>query len=261
MFKRICLLLCIASLLVVGLPGDAETLKGGVAFHRVGPLLLEGSAFTPDSLPQQQTLKTWYQIPDWIAGTWQREVETSFLPLPLLGHYRLQSRLTRSWGQQVDRRGHIWQANETAAVNTVEGLGATTYMIATINEPLSISTDAVTMRCVSTNIKVDNETSRIVKTFQQESIQTFKPSKHNILVCREKIRVFDQDGKPIQLGLTPDKFEDKRIAPFVPITINDRHNYYLEFCQYLTSIGHPELIPPEPLECPGPSASPPANLP
>ncbi len=244
MLKRLSAFFLASLLMPIGQPGLADTLQGGVAIQRVSRLQLEGSVFSPESLPKEHTTRNWQQIPSWLAGSWQREFETVSAPLPLLGAFKFQSKRSRTWGHEVDSKGNIWHANDLPSVGKVESQAATTYMIVTSLEPIETSEKAVTMRCITTNISVDKVTGIIKRTFQQENVQTYSPAGGDKLMCREKIRTFDQDGKQTHLGPSPDKFEDKRTAPFQSVPMDDPGNYYPDFCQYLQSIGHPELIPP-----------------
>ncbi len=221
----------------------AEPLQAGVTqtetIGPVAPPLQAGATFDERNLPPLHTRTGWYMIPTWYAGLWHREFQVD--KVGLLRTVKHTSRRDRLRGDQVDRLGRIWQAHDEPNVVVVDTGKAIDYILDRATDPISMTSDQITVRYIGSDILVDKGSRRIIKSGQRQEVQELHPGPGGILVCKTKLTRFDQNGN--QIGTIEGSWTEQLIKPFQPLDFYQGRNYFQDFCQYLQASGQANAIP------------------
>lgn len=189
----------------------------------------------------------WYRIPNWSAGTWKTDNETTFYKYDYQSQSRsfaidpFGARGAETWGFQQDRLGQIWEYAYSSYVTVTDTDNALVVHIVKEHEPITISAREVVFRFRGIDCYVSKETARIEATVQKESLQTYTSAGGNLMKCISSIKTFDESGRPARLSKSV-SFRS-RILPFEPC--NDYHGQKLRplFEEYLNSHGMSDCLP------------------
>ncbi len=172
--------------------GAPVFLKGGAIIHAealapVAPQLQAGAVFTAQSIPKLQPNNDWYWIPAWFAGQKHLDSETilqdyNFRTGQTINPNRtIMNRQDLSIGFQQDRNGQIWEFKRAPYTTTIEGAKSSTTMVVRNRDPLKVDQNTVVLRLVETSVVVDKRSRRILKTMQEEQINTYVPAGPGIM--------------------------------------------------------------------------------
>ena len=161
-------------------------LQAGVIEHAhrlpaVDPNLQAGSVFNADAIPVAAPNNDWYWIPSWYAGTKHVDTETILQEYDYLSgrsatiNRVVTNRQDLSIGFQSDRNGQIWEFKRAPYNTMVEGDSFFTTMLVRNRDPLKVGQDQVVIRLLQTSVNVDKRSRRIIKTLQEEQINTYTP--------------------------------------------------------------------------------------
>jgi hypothetical protein len=224
-------------------PAGAQPLQAGIqqteSIGPVAPPLQAGAAFDQRNLGPLHTKTGWYLIPNWYAGLWHREMQTDKIGLfRTVNHVSRRDRLR---GDQIDRLGRIWQAHDEPNVVIVDTGKAIDYILDRSTRQISMQADLVVTRFIGSDIMVDKNSGRIIKSGQREEIQEMRPGPGGTLRCKTKLTKFDQNGQ--QLNTISGTWDEQLIRPFQPLDFYQGRNYFQDFCQYLQATGQADAIP------------------
>lgn len=236
----------------LALPGSAKVIEG-MSDHSSGlpPLDAQyrpGARFDDLTPAKVSPPNKWYQIPDWLAGTWQSKQHSLI--------YQFNYKTQKEWeaknrfsyylaeerfGKQKDKEGGIWDLPLAPLVNKALSKDWVSYHHITKIEYLYVGEDGIVMRIRSVVTLVSRVGSEIASAYQQESISTRLPAGENLLRVRDSIKVYDVEGRPVRRS----KVEAiaTRVAPFE--ALNERNGLDLKemFFEFLKSEHKDSLIP------------------
>ncbi|MBX9938375.1 MAG: hypothetical protein K2Y32_03950 [Candidatus Obscuribacterales bacterium] len=264
--------LCLAILLLAffwSIPGRSETIQGGISHAEYMPPLSAGgnqqSSYQQSSYPSQllsssatrygqqyyqpklQKYVEWFQIPNWMAGTWSKQGDLTVSATDLNTGYRsnqqswVDNRMVVTFGHQMDRQGGIWQANVLPAeTDSMSGSKMVRFMAVSRRLEASDQSGLVT-RTHYVITESSAGTGQIADQFQQESLNHYGILQDGELINRSSNRVFSYAGRPMRDGNLESRFN--RVAAFSPRTELDGFDLAASFKQYLNSIGRGDLAP------------------
>lgn len=226
-------------------------LQGGVEHAErldpVAPSLRAGAIFNQQALPAAMPNNDWYWIPFWFAGHKHVDYAT------ILRDYDFQtgasvspnktvmSRQDLSIGFQADRNGQVWEFKRAPYSTTIERDSFFTTMMVSKREPIKITQDLVILRLVETSVNVDKSSQRILKTEQEEQINTYVPAGNGLIRMQASIKTFGPDGSPQIQELSSRIIENR--APFQPVDYYQGLDMRMLFRNYLLSHGFANLLP------------------
>ncbi len=233
-------------------PAPPLVLHGGAIVHAealapVEPQLQAGAVFNEQSLPKLQPNNDWYWIPSWFAGQKHLDSET------ILQDYNFQTgqtitpnrtvmnRQDLSIGFQQDRNGQIWEFKRAPYTTTAEGARSFTTMLVRNRDPLQVDQNRVVLRLVETSIIVDKKSRRIIKTMQEEQINTYVPAGPGTINLQTSIKSFGADGRP-QVQETSMRVVTQS-APFQPVNSYQGLDLRSMFRDFMIAKGYGKLLP------------------
>lgn len=242
-FSFFILVLCCALSWFALAPALAEPLKANIQFDReLAPLkagLREGERMNLKGVATERQITEWRRIPRWFAGTWHRERTIKYVEGRPVSY---QTRADLITGYQQDAKGRVWQPVFTS-VRKVDADEYIEYQMPQRKTVYAMEKGKYTSFSLSTRIRVDKETGKIIASFQQEDLSVSTPEADGVVRAVVDCRVFSQDGK----ATFEDTIEvvEQRTEDFNPIDEFNGVDYRASFIKFLEEKGHPELIPPE----------------
>jgi hypothetical protein len=247
------------------------TLHGGLEHSErlapVEPHLQAGSIFNEQALQSLQPNNEWYWIPSWYAGRKHGESETILRDhnfqtgQTVMQNRQVMNRQDLDIGFQPDRNGQVWEFKRAPYTTTVESNTYFTTMMVRSRDPVTVNQNVVVIRMVQTSVNVDKRSRRILKTMQQEQINTYYPSAQGVMTMQTSIRSFGADGLPLVEESGTRLVYDR--APFTPIDSYDGRDMRLLFRDYMLSHGMSNYLPayllPQQTNYPGNAGAPPAS--
>ena len=147
-----------------------------------------------------------FQIPDWLAGNWNRTESTELSRTELPSHKNLKAggksitKVTDSFGSYRDFKGIYWQTFDPKKASGSVDRGDTTDYHSVSSYELSITSPRqVVVRLRATHVVVSKSTHRIVKSYQDEELNAFNEIDGTKLRTDSSTKVFNFAGKPLLL--------------------------------------------------------------
>lgn len=224
------------------------------ALAPVEPQLQAGVVFNEQSLPKLQANNDWYWIPRWFAGQKHLETQTivqdySFQTGQSINPNRtVMNRQDLSIGFQPDKNGEVWEFKRAPYTTTTEGPQTFTTMLVRNRDPLQVGQNGVVLRLVETSIIVDKKSRRILKTMQEEQINTYVPGPQGTINLQTSIKSFGADGAP-QIQETSIRVVTQT-APFQPIDTYEGKDMRAMFRDFMLAKGYGSLLPVDLLPAP-----------
>jgi hypothetical protein len=233
------------------LPPVPDDLKAG-AIYKDGTLKTPQpeAASTPPTggLDNQRFVNSeWYQVPEWLAGTWPRQTVTRYYRLDYKTDAVDNTPVTHTdisisdFGYLPDSKGDIWDT--TMRIDTIRSdFGPSIgYSRITSNKIVGSSDNQIIMESKGTLTVVDKGTHKILNTHQCEAIRTMTLVRDGVISEDASQKDFDEDGHPLFLEKT--KFVSTRSAAFNPRTgMSNKHLVWL-FGQFLLYNYWNDLVP------------------
>lgn len=247
----------VASLLILGLfsaaatQAVAKTFDLGVQHTEVLPSvsreLRPGATFNLSAVEAESRSNEWIKLPPWICGNWRVGKETAIFrrdfktnkvdrqPFTYFARHEFQ------YGMQKDREGGIWHYVGTPYHSKTTLLQFNEFHLVKSKEFSKADEQGVVFTTVMTVIR-SNATSRILESFQQESITTYKPSSEaGSIEMTASTKSFDANGQPKNQSDNVAKI--KQATPFVEIDSYQGKDMKALFREYLISKGLEKLLP------------------
>ncbi len=238
----------------------ATSLEGTIKHQEVIEPLLEGAKPGRDfsnTRVKQSGDQTWVRIPNWLAGNW--------MSLSALRTFRydeaqaatdsssqiLQIKSRENYGLQADGKGDIWTLTEvgepviTKEEATVDGddgaakkqtINTYTYVK---NDFAQADGDKVTIKAVSTEVRVDAATNQITNVVTHKVERQLVYLGEDRFVSSNDDRAFDSDGFPLYRQKTTCVY--RRLAAFKGDEAGLRSKYGAAFEKYLEKTGRLDL--------------------
>jgi hypothetical protein len=224
--------------------GLARLLEGGVEHsENLAPVensLRPGATYSQSkALAQQSVLRNhWYEVPEWLSGTWQQEESVQSDLLIYATNERSRKKVThrdhsvRTYGDQVDQQGRIWSFDDCPFVVNGRYENKITYGIFRTFDPVEKTRDSITFKSLQTSVSVNPLTRQIETTVTKESITKFTALGKDKCSTESSVKVFDMNGQPLQLYEV--KSVRDKIQPFTPRNEFDGEDLRAMLTQFLS---------------------------
>lgn len=227
-------------------------LRGSAEMHAealppVDPSLQAGAFFNEQSIPKLQPNNDWYWIPSWYAGVKHIETQTilqdyDFRTGETINAQRtVLNRQDLPIGFQMDRNGQIWEFKRAPYEATTDSGGAFTKTFVRSREPMQVNQGVVVVKLVETSVMVNKQTNRIVRTLQEEQINTYTPLGGGAMNMKTSIKAFDANGRAQMLETSVRNAT--QVAPFQPINNYQGMDTRSMFRDFMIAKGMANLLP------------------
>lgn len=226
-------------------------LQGGVNLDDTLPPVPQefqiGSQIGDAQLRSQTPDNMWFPIPNWLAGKWHSETKlidyvqdckTGASQSPHLVVKEVDSALH---GHQRDKTGRIWEFIQIPQMRKLGLAHGSAYVRAVRKDIIESDPQEVIIKVLSNQITVNDKDQQIVSSNQVQQIGTYTQLDDGLVQLNASLRNFDHDGTPIQMQ--KQSLTMRRTAPYQDIDTLDGLDLKRLLADYLTKIGHPELIP------------------
>ena len=175
------------------------------------PSLRPGASFTGwsnNALPVSESYKGMIRfiIPNWLAGQWKRteSKETKRVKLPegteLKTAGTTAANVIDTFGTYLDGDGRIWQVFDPKRASGQVDRGDFIDHHRVMKYKIEIlGPDSVMVEVVASHLVVNKQKNQIVKSFQDEELNTYTLLKNGNAKTESSVKVFDQLGKPVLL--------------------------------------------------------------
>lgn len=231
-----------------GQPLRAE-IKHSQSLPPVTPTLRAGAKYDESLFPKSIPGNSWYKIPDWLAGTWEKKYQTNefYYNYKTGKQYRVhQKQLAEARnfrGFQMDATGGIWEFNRAPYKQKVDEKKTYESLLIKSVIPLELTEDKVVIREVVVRVQVDKKSGRIVNVFQSEDLNTYTPvpGKDGMVNQNFSIKLFDKNGNPLMVQDSVST--QNRVEPFKPRNSYDGKDMKGLFKNFLLSLGRSDIVP------------------
>jgi len=188
----------------------------------------------------------WIKIPAWLAGSWSARDETAVyyqdFKKGISRHLNEQFKAKQdfTYGQQMDKSGQIW--HYMGVPYTSKSQHTSYEEIHEVKEKRLVKGDdqAAEFRSLYTVLFIDNFSSNIQRTQQQESLTTYSPLAEDRIAMSASTKVFDAAGRP--QNLQRNEAIIKRYRHFTPVNEKDGKDLRALFQQFMASRGQVNLL-------------------
>ncbi len=166
-----------------------------------GKTALTGSALKSSALKNNAKIK----VPHWLAGTWERREtnETSRFDLinkkPLKAVGRQAARVVDVFGTTKDKSGQIFMNVPLSATGSVDRGGFIDYHRVLAYQLIETGKNSCLVKVQARHSVVDKASRRVVQSYQDEELNSYKLVAPGLLRTDSSVKVFDEKGSPILL--------------------------------------------------------------
>jgi len=230
------------------LPGLSYTIEGKI--EHVEQLPPVERKFTPgahfDLSAELSPDNVWIKIPSWLAGSWSARDETAVFyqdfkkGISRHPNEQFKAKQDFTYGQQMDKSGQIW--HYMGVPYTSKSMHSSYEEIHEVREKRLVRGDdqVAEFRSLYTVLFIDNFTSNIQRTQQQESLTTYSPLADDRIGMSASTKVFDAGGRA--QNLQRNEAIIKRYRHFTPINEKDGKDLRALFQQFMASRGQANLL-------------------
>jgi len=205
---------------------SAKVLQAGIVHSETrAPLdsrLRAGASFdkSPVEVQGEERLN-FYQIPNWLAGTWDNGAVTRTCMIDYLTNTRDDSIVDTRWknvyakhGDLRDAQNQIWAEDRAPYVVRSETDSRYNYQQVKESFPIENSNQRVVFKAITTSVDVNKSTNKIESVTENEDFITYYPVSENAVHWERSSKLFTPEGK--SQGLKECHGIMTRIAPFTP---------------------------------------------
>lgn len=160
-----------------------------------------------------------FLVPNWLAGTWQREhaTETSRVQLPsgkrLPPEGQGVAEVTDKFGTYKDALGLIWQVFDAQhASGQIDRGEAVDFHVVSDYHLIALGERMVAVEVQAVHAVVDKKTKKLISAYQDEELNTYSSIDSELIKTDSSVKVFDTKGRP--KFLTRAVSTERKIAPF-----------------------------------------------
>lgn len=230
--------------------GGKTVLKLGIEHAgKLDPIpdnLQAGAIFDSRLLEGGSDKLTWYRIPNWLAGQWQRRMETRVFSQDIASGYSdstqntFMSEQVADFGVQKDKQGQIWNCNlKPQAISDHGSYRSIALMRA--KEPIRVTDREIIFREIYTVLDVQKQSNLITDSYMMEALTRHRPIGDNQIETHMSFEVYNAGGKP--RSLQENTATDRRIGPPDLIDAYKGRDLKKEFAEFLRSTNQEKLIP------------------
>lgn len=207
-----------------------------------------GTDYDEEKIEKPPPSKNWYQVPKWLAGKWESDVQYEVNTDSDGKRYRgwsTPSHGVADYGKQADKGSKVWDYLEVpvkvkSETPTFVNNDLTTKQVILKNQP-----DLLVIKDIFTRRKVSKETGKIVQVSQMEQISSIAPHGKDEIELLGSLKEFDAKGQT--LGVTNALVIYKRISPFKSVkSSKKKEDLEASLDWYLKSHGMEARIPERP---------------
>jgi hypothetical protein len=217
----------------------AEVLKAEVSLSESLPQVpsaaMPGQQYSASAVKDSfRYIDDWRRVPSWKAGYFHSEMEVQ---QTTDGIKQMVTRSGSHYGDMRDAHGHYWELIAVPRPGLeVDEVGTFQHNWVISDESVEIGPSISSAKCRYISIVVDKSTGTIVRTVQQEDLNTAIPNDETSYKLLSRRRVFTPDGKFI-MDITSTRI-CYRTGQFLP-------NMQLvnSFRNYLLAQGRSDLLP------------------
>ncbi|MCA0316324.1 MAG: hypothetical protein LCH63_21065 [Candidatus Melainabacteria bacterium] len=175
---------------------------------------LKGSALKGSALKNNAKIK----VPHWLAGTWERREtnETSRFDLvnkkALKAVGRQAARVVDVFGTTKDKNGQVYMSIPLNAAGSVDRGGFIDYHRVLSYQLVETGKNSCLVKVQARHSVVDKSSRRVVQSYQDEELNSYKLLAAGLLRTDSSVKVFDEKGSPILL--TKAVSNERRIRGF-----------------------------------------------
>lgn len=225
-------------------------LQGGVEHsEKLAPVEREfrhGAKVDMSKVKRETSVNQWYRLPAWAVGKWASIQATRTYARDLktnreeLAPETKTTKMEFSWGFQKDKSGQVWEFAKEPYTLTVDNSQQVILKRILQREFLEADDSKVTLKLLTENVVVNKFNNEVMRTIRAENIQTCVPSPNECMTCNASYKIFDEQGKAIELGKETNTA--RRIAPFKPINEYENKDMPGLFKEFLQAQGKSDLI-------------------
>lgn len=162
---------------------------------------LKGSALKSSALKNNAKIK----VPHWLAGTWERREtnETSRFDLvnkkALKAVGRQAARVVDVFGTTKDKNGQVYMSIPLNAAGSVDRGGFIDYHRVLSYQLVETGKNSCLVKVQARHSVVDKSSRRVVQSYQDEELNSYKLVAPGLLRTDSSVKVFDEKGSPILL--------------------------------------------------------------
>lgn len=210
------------------------------------PILIAGVQFDETMVPKEQS-DEWYWIPEWFAGTWQRDsvTTTSTYNYKACTESRIavqqMAHSNDGEGWQRDNRDQIWNCEHTPFYSVSDCGADKQIFIVSKMKPLEISEQKVVKQFEGTGYVVDKATGKIKHCAKATSVQTYRNVGPGVMEASSVTTEFSADGEALTASKSVTTY--RQTAKFHTRDFHDGKDMRVSFKNYLDSHGKADLAP------------------
>jgi hypothetical protein len=160
-----------------------------------------------------------FLVPNWLAGTWQREqaTETSRVELPSGRRLPPEGQgvavVTDKFGSYRDALGLIWQVFDTQhASGQVDRGEVIDFHVVTDYQLIPLGDRMAAVEVQAAHAVVNKKTKKLISAYQDEELNTYSSIDNDLIKTDSSVKVFDTKGRP--KFITKAVSTERRIALF-----------------------------------------------
>ncbi len=182
------------------------------------PSLRSSTTTKPPPVPTFEITDNRYEVPAWLAGTWQRTdaTEVSRTELPsgkkLLAVGKQPARTTDTFGSYRDSEGRIWQNFKPSKKYGQTDRGAAMDYHRVLRWGLEIIGRSALVTVQAAHVIVNKKTRKVTSVFQDEEMNRYQLLVDGKLRTDSSVKVFNGDGEAVLQ--TRSVSNEIRVAPF-----------------------------------------------
>ena len=188
----------------------------------------------------------WIKIPNWLAGSWSARDETAVFSRDYRSgrednrRHDFKAKQNFAYGQQIDKTGQVWHYLGVPYTSKSVHSDSREIHQVTDKQLLKASDEEIEFRAVATVLIIGNDSERIKRTYQQESLTTYQPISNDRITMTASTKVFDASGKA--QTLQQNEAMIKRSKRFESVNEKDGKNLLVLFRQFMTAKGLADLL-------------------
>lgn len=230
--------------------GGKTVLKLGIEHSGQLPAIPDhlqaGSVFDSRQLDVGSDKLVWYRIPSWLAGQWQRRMETRVFSQDIASGYTdrsqntFMSEQTASFGVQKDKDGNIWNCNLKPSAVSDHGSYQSIALMRS-KEPVRSSDKEIIFREIYTVLDVQKESKLITDSYQMESLTRHRPLPDGSLETHMSFEVYNAGGTP--RSIQENTAHEMHVGPPDLIDVYKGRDLKKDFAEFLKNRNLENLIP------------------
>ncbi len=151
---------------------------------------------------QTRSAQQKFIVPFWLAGAWMRTEATELSRTELPSKQSLKpfgkgvAKVKDEFGNYRDRQGRIWQVfDPSRSSGSVDRGNVIDYHVVSSYNMVTSSDHTALIALRATHVVVDKSTKRIIKSYQDEELNTYTRLDNTHVRTDSSVKVFDNKGK------------------------------------------------------------------